>query len=207
MSTAKTFTKTGKASGTTELKPEVFGETISEDVVHAVVTGQLRNRRQGTVNTKERGQVAYSTKKPWRQKGTGRARAGSRSSPLWKGGGTTFGPHPRTWNRPIPSKLRRLALKSIVLDRAANDQLFVVADVPWKAPKTKVAAEWLHKLGVQGSTLVITAEPDQNGRLSLRNIPRVTHTFVGQLSAMDLASHTTIVFTKAALEKLETVLT
>ncbi len=203
MTAVKTFSKAGKATGSADLNPDIFGTEVNEGAVHAVVTAQLRNRRQGTVNTKERGQVAYSTRKPWRQKGTGRARAGARSSPLWRGGGTTFGPHPRTWNRPIPKKLRRIALKSVLLDRAANGSLLLVADVPWTEPKTKVAAQWLEKLGAQGRTIVVTAEPDDHGRLSLRNIPGATQTFIGQLSVTDLVAHRTIVLTKDALAKIE----
>lgn len=206
MSSVKTFSKTGKATGTTKLDATVFAGTINEGAVHAVVTGQLRNQRQGNAKTKERSEVAYSTRKPWRQKGTGRARAGSRNSPIWRGGGTTFGPRSREWNRPIPKKLRRLALKSVLLDRVASDRLLVAADVPWKEPKTKVAAKWLQALGVEGRTLVVTAEADPVGCLSVRNLPDVSLTFVGQLSAVDLAAHRTIVVTKAALARIEQVL-
>ena len=206
MTTVRKFTKNGKAHGKVELNATIFAGPVNESVVHTVVTGQLRNRRQGTAKTKERGEKAYSTKKPWRQKGTGRARAGRRNSPIWRGGGTTFGPRTKDWNRPIPKTLRRTALKSIVLDRAANEQMIVVEDLPWTKPETKVAAAWLKTLDLAGPTLVITAEPDTDSLLSLRNIPGVEHTFVGQLSAADVATHKHLVFTADALVKLEETL-
>lgn len=206
MATVKTFAADGKATGTAELNPTVFDGTVHEGAVHAVVTGQLRNQRQGTANTKERSDTAFSHRKPWRQKGTGRARAGGRNSPLWRGGGTVFGPHPREWNRPIPKKLRRLALKSVLQDRADHDALYVVDGIPLTEPKTKAAAAWLATLGVSGRTLVVTATPDPNCALSLRNLPYVSHTFVGQVSAKDLAAHRTVVVTKEALGQIEQTL-
>ena len=206
MGAAKTFSKDGKSTGTSDLSAAVFGDDVKEFAVHAVVTGQLRNERQGTAKTKERSELSYSTRKPWRQKGTGRARAGGRNSPIWRGGGTVFGPRPKNWNSPIPRKLRRIAMRSIVLDRSNNEHLMIVDDVPWTEPKTKVAVDWLKKLDTTGATLIVTAEPDENGLLSTRNIQGVTQTFVGQLSARDLASHKTLVFTKDAFAKLEEVL-
>lgn len=197
------YATNGSQLGTIELSDKIFGQQPNEGVVHQVIVAQQANRRQGNADTKERGEVAGSTKKLWRQKGTGRARIGSGKSPHWRGGGTAFGPHPRDYSVAISKKARRGALASLLADRLQAKRLFVLNELRFDSPKTKDLVTILRRLNILRSCLVVTEAPDKNAALSARNIPGVGQTYVDSLSALDVISHENIVLTQAALELLE----
>jgi large subunit ribosomal protein L4 len=181
---------------------------MAESILYAtngaqVVVAQQANLRQGTADTKERAEVAGSTKKLWRQKGTGRARIGSGKSPHWRGGGTAFGPHPRDYSLNASKKIRRNALASLLADRLQEGRFFVLNELKLDSPKTKEIISLLRRLNIAKSCLIVTEAPDKNAHLSARNIPGVDQTYVDSLSALDVISHENLVLTKSALETLE----
>ncbi|GAB4351650.1 MAG: 50S ribosomal protein L4 [Candidatus Abyssubacteria bacterium] len=197
------FATNGAQLGTVELSDAVFRSAPSGAAVHQVVESQLSNLRQGNAATKERGDVAGSTRKLWRQKGTGRARVGSGKSPHWRGGGTAFGPHPRDHTKKTNKNMRKNALRSLLADRLSTDSLIVLTELTFDAPKTKELLALLRRLKISDSCLIVTEEPDTNVYLSARNIPGVTQTFVGSLGALDVIRHKKLLITKPALEALE----
>jgi large subunit ribosomal protein L4 len=203
MAEAVLFATNGSQLGKVELSDKVFAVTPHEAVVHQVVVAQQANIRQGTAATKERGEVAGSTKKLWRQKGTGRARIGSGKSPHWRGGGVAFGPHPRDFSKKVSPALRRKAVVSLLADKMQNGLIVILNELTLDAPKTKELALILRRLGISESCLIVTQEPDKNVYLSARNIPRVKQTFVNSLGALDIISHKKLLFTKGAVEALE----
>ena len=153
---------------------ELFDGTINMPVMHRVVTAYLANQREGNASTKTRGLVIGGNQKPWRQKGTGRARAGSTRSPLWPGGGTVFGPRPRSYDQQVPKKMRALARKSALNARAREDSIFIIDRFAYDAPRTKVLAGLLERLGVAGrKVLILTDGAKPNVYLSGRNMQRV----------------------------------
>ena len=168
-------------------------------IKEAVVAYQA-NRRRGTHETKTRGQVSGSNKKPWRQKGTGRARAGTRKSPLWRGGGIIFGPHPRDYRIETPRGKRRLALRSVLFSKFRDGQVVVVDGFKLEAPRTRAVAGLLRALGVRGRCLIGTEALDKNLVLSARNIPRLSVSQVKNLNALEVLAARTIVLTRGALE-------
>ena len=173
---AKHFTAKGDERGTIELPEEVFGQPVHEHAIWEAVRCYLANQRQGTASVKTRAQVSGGGKKPWRQKGTGRARQGSTRAPHWRHGGIVFGPHPRDYRLGIPKKIRQLAKKSALNARAREEAFFVVDPLEYEKPKTKTFAELLGKLGVaEKKVLVLTAGAANahNVYLSGRNIPKV----------------------------------
>jgi large subunit ribosomal protein L4 len=195
----------GKVIGEVTLSETVFGIEPNTVAVHAVVKNHLANRRQGTQSTLTRAEVRGGGAKPHRQKGTGRARQGSKSVPHYTHGGVAFAPKPRDYRYSLNKKLRRLALKSALSIKAANDSIIVVDKLKMKEAKTKDFIKFLEALGVEGKALIVTASPDENVILSARNIPGIKTTFSTLLSTYDIMNAKTFVVDKAALPKIEEV--
>jgi large subunit ribosomal protein L4 len=203
MAEAILFATNGAELGKVELSDEVFGKSPNEGVVHQVVVAQQANLRQGNAATKERSHVAGSTRKLWRQKGTGRARVGSGKAPHWRGGGIAFGPHPRDFSKKTGRKLRREALRSALVDKLQNEHMVVLNELNLEAPKTKELLTLLRRLNISESCLVITEKADSNVYLSARNIPNVGQAYVESLGALDIINYKKVLVTKSALEALE----
>lgn len=199
------FNMAGAQVGEIDLSDSVFGIEPNEAVVHQVVKAQLANRRVGTASTKTRGVVRGGGRKPWRQKGTGRARAGSRRSPIWRGGGTVFGPHPRDYSIRLPKKVRRLALKSVLSGKFNNDEIVVLEALSFEEPKTKMMIEVLDALNVFEKALVVTADGDMNVVKSARNIPGVKPVRADFMNVYDLLAYDKLVITRDAVAKVEEV--
>jgi len=192
--------------GDIELNDSVFGVEMNAGLVHQAVVMQLASRRLGTHATKTRGLVRGGGRKPWRQKGTGRARSGSTRSPLWVGGGTAFGPQPRSYAFRMPKKQRRLAIKCALSDKVASGDFIVLDDLQFDAPKTKSVVKMLGDFGVDAKSLIITLDENENVELSSRNIPGVKAINTMGLNVYDILNHTKLFITKAAIEKIEEVL-
>lgn len=202
------YDTTGKQIGDINLADSVFNTSVNEHAVHQVVTSQLAKIRKGTASTKTRSEVRGGGKKPWRQKGTGRARAGSIRSPLWVGGGITFGPKPRSYDKKIPKKVKKLALRSILTDKLNNERIIVLDNLKFDQPKTSQMVELLESLKLDGAKVVIViAEKDANIYLSARNIPGVKTLVVEALNAYDLLNNEYLIIANEAVEKIEEVLT
>lgn len=196
----------GNQIGEVELRDDIFGIDVNEYVVHSVVKAQLANKRQGTHATKTRTYVRGGGRKPWRQKGTGRARAGSIRSPLWVGGGTVFGPQPRSYRITIPKKVRRLALKSALSSKVKDNQIIVLDDLALSEAKTKVMANILKNLNVDRKALLVTAEGNETVKRTSQNIAGVSSTAAKDLNVYDVLAHDKLVITKDAVAKVEEVL-
>jgi len=192
---ARVFTAAGAQTGQMALDPDIFGIEPNTAVMHQVVTAQLAAARAGTASTKTRGEVSGGGKKPWRQKGLGRARHGSTRSPQWKGGGVAHGPKPRDYSQRTPKKMKRLALRSALSARAAADSVLIVDAFDWEAPKTKSATALLAGMGVEGKALFVLSPSDRIAERSVRNMPNVNVLTVGQLNTYDVLWADTIVFT------------
>lgn len=186
-----------------EVSDAVFAVPFNEGVVHQVMVGLLANARQGTASTKTRGTVHGSTRKLYRQKGTGYARAGSKKSPLRRGGGITFGPHPRDYRQNTPRKMRRLALKCVLSAKAGDGELKVLEEFDFTEPRTKKMAEALAALGVVSSALIVTPEPQENVVKSARNLPRIKTMPARVLNVRDILSHKMLLMTEAAVRVAE----
>ena len=193
----------GKVVRQIEVSDLVFAVPFNEGVVHQVLVGLRANARQGTSSTKTRGNVHGSTRKLYRQKGTGYARAGSKKSPLRRGGGITFGPHPRSYRQEIPRKMRRLALKCVLSAKAGDGELKVLDEFNFTEPKTKKMAEVLAALGVASSALIVTPEVEENVIKSARNLPRIKTMPAKVLNIVDILSHNTLLMTEAAVRVAE----
>ena len=189
----------GAQAGTVELDDATFGIEPNVAVMHQVVTAQLAAKRAGTQSTKTRAEVAGGGAKPWKQKGTGRARAGSSRSPIWRGGGVALGPKPRKYDQKTPKKMKRLALRSALSDRAAEDKVVVVSDWSFDAPSTKDAVAALAALGVEGRVLVVLTSEDVAAWKSFRNLPSVHVITAGELNTYDVLVSDYVVFTEATL--------
>lgn len=189
----------GKQLGDVELDDAVFGIEPNVPVMHQVVTAQLAAKRAGTQSTKTRAEVRGGGVKPWKQKGTGRARAGSSRSPLWRGGGVALGPKPRKYDQRTPKKMKRLALASALSDRAADGNVIVVDSWAFERPSTKAAQASLDSLGVVGRALVVLRPEDTNAWLSFRNLPEVHVISDGELNTYDVLVNDVVVFTKDTL--------
>lgn len=192
--------------GDIELNDSVFGVEMNAGLVHQAVVMQLASRRLGTHATKTRGLVRGGGRKPWRQKGTGRARSGSTRSPLWVGGGTVFGPQPRSYAFRMPKKQRRLAIKCALSDKVVSGDFIVLDDLQFDVPKTKSVVKMLGDFGVDAKSLIITLDENENVELSSRNIPGVKAINTMGLNVYDILNHTKLFITKAAIEKIEEVL-
>lgn len=197
----------GQAAGEIELNDGVFGVEYNEAVIHQAVVRQMANERLGTHATKTRGLVRGGGKKPWKQKGTGRARVGSIRSPLWVGGGTVFGPLPRSHSKDMPRKARQLAVKSALSEKLRTGEIIVVDAIQFEAPKTKDVVKMLAAFDVAGKALIVDGgEKSANTVLSARNIPGVKAYAPSGLNIYDLVHYTKLFLTKDAVEKIEEVL-
>lgn len=192
---APLFNADGGANGDIKLDAEVFGIEPNMDVLHQVVTAQLAAARAGTAKTKTRSEVRGGGRKPWRQKGLGRARHGSIRSPIWVGGGIAHGPQPRSYAQRTPKKMKRLALRSALSARAAESAVKVVEDIDWSAPKTKQASSLLNSMAAYGKTLVVLNQLDGSAARSFRNLADVRLVEPGQLTAYDVLWSDQVVFT------------
>ena len=195
----------GKVVGEIELSEAVFGITPNAAVVHDVVKNHLANCRQGTQSALTRAEVSGGGRKPWRQKGTGRARQGSTRAPQWTHGGIVFAPKPRDYGYTLNKKTRRLALKSVLSAKAAETAIVVIDAIKMDAPKTAEFAKFLKAVGAEGKTLVVTAASDANVVKSGRNIPGCEVTFANLLNVYDIANARKLVVDQAALQKIEEV--
>ncbi len=197
----------GKKVGEINLADTVFATKINQHLVHQAVVMQLASRRLGTAKAKTRSEVRGGGAKPWRQKGTGRARHGSRRSPLWTGGGVVFPPQPRSYGFKMPKKAWRQALRSALAAKVKDDKLIVLEDLKFEAPKTKAALEVLNNLNVANAkTLVVLAEKDENVNKSMRNLPGVSSMNTDGLNVYDILLHDHLLLTKEAVGRIEEAL-
>lgn len=192
----------GEVTEKINLNEEIFNQKVSVPLLHEVVKGYLNNKRLGTVCTKTRGMVSGSGRKPWRQKGTGRARAGSIRSPIWRKGGTTFGPSPRNYYINLSPKIRRKALFMSLSDKIVGNKIKIIDFLNIKNDKTKEAANLLSNLNLK-KVLIVISEGEEKARRSFRNIKNAKITRVSDLNAYEVLMFTEILFTKNALTKLE----
>src|SRR3954465_377753 len=196
----------GSQVGDIELNEAVFGIEPNQHVLFEAIVMQRASLRQGTHKTKVRSEVAGGGRKPWRQKGTGRARQGSIRSPQWRGGGTVFGPTPRSYSYKLPKKVRRLAIKSALSTKVLEENILVLESLVFDGPKTKDFKGVLQALSVESKALIVTADLDENVALSGRNIPGVTIVTADGINVLDVLNHEKLILTKAAVEKVEEVL-
>lgn len=196
----------GKQTGDIELSESVFGIEPNEKVLYDAIVMQQASTRQGTHATKNRSAVRGGGRKPWRQKGTGRARQGSIRSPQWVGGGVVFGPTPRSYSYKLPKKVRRLALKSALSTKVKENETVVVDALSLDAPKTKDFVGILNNLSVSEKALVVVGEENKEVTLSARNLPNVKLITADQVNVLDVANHKHLVLTKEAASKIEEVL-
>ena len=196
----------GKKVGTADVTDVVFGIEPNTFAVHQVVRSQQAARRSGTHSTLTRGKVRGGGKKPWRQKGTGRARQGSIRSPQWSGGGVVFGPHPRSYAFKVPNKVVKLAMRSALSAKLADESLYVVDALVFEKPSTKQAAEVMKALGINGKVTIVVGNDDMNALLSFRNLPKTRVITASESNTYDLVDNTAVLFTKPALTWLEGVL-
>lgn len=206
MPTVTLFKQDGTQNGDVTLNDAIFGIEPNESVVFDAITMQRASLRQGTHAVKNRSAVRGGGRKPWRQKGTGRARQGSIRSPQWRGGGTVFGPTPRSYSYKLPRKVRRLAIKSVLSAKAAGDDIIVLDGLSFDAPKTKEFRAMLSNLDASKKALVVLEDDNDFARLSARNIPGVKVVAPNNVSVLDVVAHDTLILTKAALEKVEEAL-
>ncbi|MDD3314096.1 MAG: 50S ribosomal protein L4 [Syntrophaceticus sp.] len=206
MPKAALYNAEGERTGDIDLRDDVFGAPIKEDILHQAVVRHLANQRAGTAAVKNRGEVRGGGRKPWRQKGTGRARVGSIRSPIWRGGGIVFGPQPRSYKQAMPRKMRRLALKSALSVRAAEGELVVIEDFKLSAPKTKEAIKLLDSLDAAGNILLVANEEIPEVILATRNIPGVFFRLADHLSAYDVLAADKVVMTSQSMTRIEEVL-
>ena len=199
MASVTVKTQSGADAGNADLDAEVFGIEPNPAVMHQVVTAQLAARRAGTHSTRTRREVRGGGAKPWRQKGTGRARAGSIRAPQWRGGGVAHGPKPRDYGQRTPKQMVKLALRSALSDRAAEGNVLVVDEWTFASPKTKDAAAALQAIGAEGRVLVVLGDGDENAWKSFRNLTSVHCLHVGELNTYDVLDADTVVFTKETL--------
>jgi large subunit ribosomal protein L4 len=192
---APLFTADGVSKGDIKLDSEVFGIEPNLAVLHQVITAQLAARRSGTASTKTRAEVRGGGRKPWRQKGLGRARQGSIRAPHWVGGGVAHGPKPRDYTQRTPKKMKRLALRSALSARASEKAVMVIEDIDWAAPKTKQAITLLKAVGAGGKTLVVLGQIDGVAGRSFRNLPEVILCEPGHLTPYDVLWADQVVFT------------
>lgn len=199
MASVTVKTPTGADAGTLELDAETFGIEPNIPVMHQVVTAQLAAKRAGTQSTKTRAEVRGGGAKPWKQKGTGRARAGSSRGPIWIGGGVAHGPKPRSYAQKTPKKMIKLALRSALSDRAADGKVVVVDDWAFGAPSTKSAISALAAVGAEGRVLVVLGRDDEVAWKSFRNIPAVHILEAGHLNTYDVLVNDYVVFTRSTV--------
>lgn len=195
----------GDEAGTIELKDEIFGIEPNTNAVHAVVVNYLANQRQGTQSAKTRAEVRGGGRKPFRQKGTGRHRQGSSTDPSQVGGGIVFAPKPRDYRYSVPKKLKRLALKSALSAKVADDEIIVLDELKLDEPKTKEMVKILSNVKAGKKALIVTAEKDENVVRSAANIPGVRTAIVGTMNVYEIVNHNSFIVTKEAVEKIQEV--
>src|SRR6266481_1394284 len=206
MPSTTVYNMAGEAVEELELSEQVFGVTPNVAVLHQVVTAQLVNRRQGNASTKTRSEVSGGNRKPYKQKGTGRARQGSTRAPQFRHGGTVFGPKPHPYHHDVPKKMRRLAIKSALSDKVANEQLIVLEDLAMEAPRTKEMLEILDRLPVNGKrVLMMLPRRDENIMLSTRNIPSAKVQHVSSINVVELLKHDCLIMPKRTVRWIELV--
>lgn len=206
MATAKLYSEKGQEKGTVDLPASLFEQPVRKQALYDAVRNFMANKRQGTHDTQTRAEVSYSTAKLFRQKGTGRARAGSAGSPIRVGGGVAFGPHPRDYSYTLPRKIKRVALKSALSDRANNERVMVIEDFDMEAPKTKVFASLLAEMALEGRhTLVVLPTGGDSLYRSARNIKGVRVLRSNELNAYTILWADNLVFTQKALTGAEEV--
>lgn len=204
MANVAVYNMDGKEVGTIDLKDEVFGVEVNEHVVHMAVVQYLANQRQGTQSTKTRAEVRGGGRKPWRQKGTGRARQGSTRSPQWTGGGVVFAPKPRDYSFKLNKKVKRLALQSALTSKVNDNKIIVLDDLKLDAIKTKDMVKVLGNINAEKALIVMDGS-NTNVMLSARNIPDVKTASVNTINVYDLLKYNTLVVTKEAVAKIEEV--
>ena len=200
------YNQNGSTAGDIELNASVFGIEPNESVVFDAILMQRASLRQGSHKVKNRSEVRGGGRKPWRQKGTGRARQGSIRSPQWRGGGVVFGPTPRSYSYKLPKKVRRLAIKSVLSSKVNDNNIIVLEDLTLDTVKTKEMAAILKGLSVEKKALIVTADANEAVALSARNIPGVTVVEANGINVLDVVNHEKLLITKAAVEKVEEVL-
>ena len=199
------YNMAGEKVGEIELSDAIFGIDPNKSVLHDSIKNHLANCRQGTQSALTKGEVSYTTAKPWRQKGTGRARAGYKGSPVWTHGGVAFAPKPRDYSYTLNKKVKRLALKSALSVKAAEEAIIVIDDLKFEEIKTKAFAEFLNNINVSGKALVVTESVDEKVVKSARNIAGITTTIATILSPYMILNNRKLVVSKAALAKIEEV--
>ena len=195
----------GQQVGEIELNDSVFGVEINQHVLHDVVKNYLANQRQGTQSAKTRAEVRGGGRKPWRQKGTGRARQGSIRSPQWVGGGVVFAPKPRDYRYELPKKVKRLAMKSALSTKVQDNSIIVLDTLEMDAPKTKEMVNVLKNLKVEKKALIVMSDKNENVIKSANNLPGITTTLVSTLNVYDILKHDQFIITKDAVHKVEEV--
>ena len=206
MSTVAVYNMEGAKVGSMEVSDSIFAAEVNKAVLHEVVVNYLANQRQGTQNTKTRTEVSGGGIKPWRQKGTGRARQGSIRAPQWTGGGVALGPKPRDYRYSINKKLKKIALKSAISAKYEAYEIYVVEDLKMEEIKTATIAKMLKGMEIDSKALIVTANLDTNVYKSARNIKGVTPTYVDVLNTYEILKHDKFVISKDAVAKLEEVL-
>ncbi len=202
----KVYNQDGKEVGTTVLAPDLFEVEPNEAVVHQYIVNLLARQRQGNAATKTRNAVRGGGRKPWRQKGTGRARAGTIRSPLWRGGGTVHGPQPRSYGSRFPRRMKRLAIASVLSSKAKAEEIKVVDKLELAEFKTKAMQDILGKLEVAGrKTLILDDGRNEKLYYSVRNLPRVNYALAQMANGYDLMNHDVVLFTQAGLQKAQEV--
>lgn len=201
MATLSVIDSAGKAVGSATLEAEWLEREKGQQAVHDTVVAYLAGQRSGTANTRNRSAVSGSGAKPWRQKGTGRARSGTRKSPIWRGGGTVFGPTPRDFSKKINKKVKRLAARRVLAERLDAEELLVLNSLSLAAPKTKSLVSILNDIGAGEDTLVIVEQLDNNLYLAARNLPWVEVVTADTVNVYQLLHHASVVLTQAALER------
>ncbi len=205
MANLKVVDMTGKSVGDMTVSDAIFAQEVNTAVLHAAVKTYLANQRQGTQSTLTRTEVSGGGKKPWRQKGTGRARQGSTRAPQWTHGGVALGPKPRSYRISLNKKVKRVAFKSALSDKVATENMIVVDSIATNEYKTKVMADMLSAIGAAKKSLVVLSEKDEKVVASLANIPGVKVAYVNTLNVYDILNAGSLVCAKAAVEKIEEV--
>lgn len=192
----------GQKVGDHDLDPAVFDAQVNVPVMHQVVVAGMAAQRAGSHSTKTRAEVSGGGRKPWRQKGTGRARHGSIRSPIWVGGGVAHGPKPKEYGQRVPKKMKRLALRSALTDRARDGRIKVIADLSFDGPSTKDAVDVLESIDARGLVLLVMAAPQEVVEKSFRNLPQVKIAYPGKLGTYEVLAADFVVFTRDAVEAL-----
>ena len=201
----KLYNQDGAEVGTIELKPEIFELEPNEAVVHQYIVNYLARQRQGNASTKTRSEVHGGGRKPWRQKGTGRARAGTIRSPLWRGGGTVFGPKSKLYGNEMPKKMKKLAIRSVLADKAKSDRIKVLDKIELNGIKTKAVVTMLSKFELDGKKCIILDESNDTCALSCRNLKKTKYSRASLANGYDMLNADYILMTKAGLDKIQEV--